>query len=240
MELQNATVAVTGASSGLGKAFAIALVNEGAQVFGLARSEEKLNTLREALGDRFVPVVCDVREEKSVEKAFQTILKASGGRLDALVNNAGLGQFGPVSSLETDAWDVQMETNLRGVFLCTRAVIPAMEAQNKQAGFGGHIVNIASVAGLVGNAGLSAYNTTKFGLRGFSEALMKEVRDSGIRVTCFYPGSIATEFAQVAGTTGSANPMRAEDIAATLVHVLRAPDNYLISEVVMRPLRPKG
>ena len=240
MQLQNATIAVTGASSGLGKAFAVALVAEGARVFGLARSEEKLAVLHDALGERFTPVACDVQDEKQVEKAFAAMLKATDGRLDALVNNAGLGQFGPVAGMDVAAWDVVMETNLRGVFLCTRAALAPMKAQNKAGGFGGHIVNIASVAGLVGNPNLAAYNASKFGLRGFSEALMKEVRGDGIRVTCFYPGSIATEFAQTAGTSGSGNPMRAEDIAATLVHVLRAPDNYLISEVAMRPLRPQG
>ncbi len=240
MQLQNAITVVTGASAGLGKAFALALVNEGAHVFGLARSKDKLDALHQTLGDHFHPVACDVTDEKAVEKAFETIHKEGGGRVDVLVNNAGLGVFGPVASLTAEEWDTQMATNLRGVFLCTRAALPPMKAQNKKGGFGGHIVNIASVAGLIGNPQIAAYNTSKFGLRGFSEALMKEVRDDGIRVTCFYPGSIATEFAQTAGSSGSNNPMQAADIAATLVHVLHAPDNYLISEIVMRPLRPKG
>lgn len=239
MNLQDKVAVVTGASAGIGLVFSKALVEKGAIVFGLARSVEKLAALQDELGDRFHAVPCDVREADQVQAAFETILSEEG-RLDVLVNNAGLGKFGSVDDLPLDHWQVQMDTNLTGVFLCTRAAVPAMKKQNAESGFGGHIVNIASVAGLVGNPQLSAYNTTKFGLRGFSEALMKEVRYDGIKVTCLYPGSIATNFANVAGTSGSPNPMQAEDIAKTLVHVLEGPDNYLISEVMMRPLRPRG
>ncbi len=244
MDLADKIVVVTGASEGLGAAFSRSLVAQGSRVFGLARTQSKLDALRDELGEAFVPVVCDVRDQASVDGAFERVA-GEAGRLDVLINNAGLGRFGPVDadaddSVGLDAWDLQMETNLRGVFLCTRRALGPMKEQNAASGFGGHIVNVASVAGLVGNANLSAYNTTKFGLRGFSEALMKEVRDDGIRVTCLYPGSIATDFAASAGTSGSSNPMQPQDIAATLVHVLRAPDNYLISEVMMRPLRPRG
>lgn len=237
MDLRNKVAVVTGASSGLGAAFARALVAEGAHVFGLARRVLKLSALQEALGPSFHPVACDVREESDVKAAFEAVL-TEHGRVEVLVNNAGLGRFGPLDALSAEDWDAQFDTNLRGVFLCTRAALPAMKRQNAATGFGGHIVNIASVAGLVGNANLAAYNATKFGLRGFSEALMKEVRNDGIKVTCVYPGSVDTAFAAVAGTTGSRNPMTADDIAATVIHLLATPDNYLISEVVMRPLRP--
>ena len=92
----------------------------------------------------------------------------------------------------------------------------------------------------MGNAQIGAYNATKFGLRGLSESLMKEVRGDGIKVTCVHPGSIETEFFDAAGISISANPMTAKDVASTVVHVIAAPDNYLISEVMMRPLRPAG
>jgi NAD(P)-dependent dehydrogenase (short-subunit alcohol dehydrogenase family) len=157
-----------------------------------------------------------------------------------LLNNAGLGQFGPVDDLPLDEWDVQMDTNLRGVFLCTREAVPTMREQNEDSGFGGHVVNVASIAGLLGNPNLTAYNASKFGLRGFSEALMKEVRDDGIRVTCIYPGSIETNFFDVAGVEMTDNPLQPEDVAATVMHVLESPANHLISELVMRPLRPRG
>lgn len=239
MDLKDKVVLVTGASSGLGRVFSEALVGRGARVFGLARRRERLDALREALGERFHPLVGDVRLEDDVARAFETVHREAG-RLDALINNAGLGKFGPVDRLSVDEWDLMMETNLRGVFLCTRAAVPVMRRQNEASGFGGHIVNIASVAGLIGNPNISAYNATKFGLRGFSEALMKEVREDGIKVTCLFPGSIATEFFQVAGVDLTSNPMQPEDVAATVLHVLETPDNYLISEAVMRPLRPRG
>ncbi len=239
MELHDKVAVVTGASSGLGLAFSRALIDRGAHVFGLARSAERLEQLRDELGQRFHPIPCDVTDEAQVAHAFEAV-EREAGRLDVLVNNAGLGKFGPVDELPLNHWAAQLDTNLSGVFLCTRAAVPSMKRQNAKTGFGGHIVNIASVAGLVGNPQLTAYNATKFGLRGFSEALMKEVREDGIKVTCIYPGSVDTGFAGVAGSRGAPNPMQPEDIAATLVHVLEGPDNYLISEVVMRPLRPKG
>jgi NADP-dependent 3-hydroxy acid dehydrogenase YdfG len=208
-------------------------------VYGLARRLEKMGPLQAELGGRFHPVQADVREADQVASAIANVLDTEG-RIDVLVNNAGLGQFAPIDELELDQWNVQIDTNLTGVFLCTRAVVPAMKAQNAASGFGGHIVNIASVAGLVGNPRLTAYNATKFGLRGFSEALMKEVREDGIKVTCIYPGSIATDFSSISGSGGSLNPMQPSDIAQTLIHVLETADNYLISEVMMRPLRPRG
>jgi NADP-dependent 3-hydroxy acid dehydrogenase YdfG len=239
MDLQNRTVVVTGASSGLGAAFARALIDKGATVFGLARRKERLDELQAAAGKAFRPVVCDVGAEEDVARAFEFIHKNSD-RVDVLINNAGLGRFGALDDLSVEDWDVQMNTNLRGVFLCTRAVLGTMKAQNAAHGFGGHIVNIGSVAGLLGNPKVGAYNATKFGLRGLSESLMKEVRQDGIKVTCVHPGSIETEFFSAAGVPISANPMTAADITSTVLHVIEAPDNYLISEVMMRPLRPAG
>ena len=196
---------------------------------------DRLDALQESLGDGFHPVACDVTVEQAVGDAFAPL-----SQVDVLINNAGVGRFGPVDEQSSADWVIQMDTNLTGVFNCTRAVVPRMKAQNARTGFGGHIVNIASVAGHVGNANLSAYNATKFGLRGFSEATMKELRDHGIKVSCICPGSVATGFGRKAGSRGAAQPMQPEDISATVLHVLEASDNYLISEVVMRPLRPHG
>lgn len=239
MDLTDSVAVVTGASSGLGTHFSRALIDRGAIVYGLARSDDKLNTLRDDFGEPFRPVPCDVREEDQVRDAFDRI-RTDGDRIDVLLNNAGLGQFGPVDDLSVEDWDVQMDTNVRGVFLCTREVVPVMRQQNEASGFGGHIVNVASIAGLLGNPNLTAYNASKFGLRGFSKALMKEVRDDGIRVTCIYPGSVETNFFDVAGVEMTDNPLQPEDVAATVMHVLESPANHLISELVMRPLRPRG
>ena len=235
MNLSQKVAVVTGASSGLGSEFARQLIQHGCKVYGLARRFERLKLLQLELGSEFFPIECDVTDESSVKDAFNGL-----NQLDILINNAGLGRFSPVDSQSKIDWDVQMDTNLTGVYLCTRTAVPLMKAQNQQTGFGGHILHIASVAGLVGNANLSAYNATKFGLRGFSEATMKELRGDGIKVSCICPGSVETEFASIAGSQGAPNPMQPEDIASTVIHVLQAPDNYLISEVVMRPLRPRG
>ncbi len=239
MDLTDSVAVVTGASSGLGTHLSTSLIDRGATVYGLARSTDKLEALQNDLGDAFRPLSCDVRDEDAVADAFDTVRDESG-RLDVLLNNAGLGQFGPVDDLPLDDWDVQMDTNLRGVFLCTREAVPTMREQNEETGFGGHIVNVASIAGLLGNPNLTAYNASKFGLRGFSESLMKEVRDDGIRVTCLYPGSIETNFFDVAGVEMTDNPLQPEDVSATVMHVLESPANHLISEIVMRPLRPRG
>lgn len=236
MQLTDKIAVVTGASSGLGAQFSRDLVQRGARVFGIARRQERLEELETELGDRFTGIVCDVRFEDAVAAAYEQI----GDRVDILVNNAGLGKFGAADEVSMDTWDMQMDVNLKGVFLCTRAAIPIMKRQNEASGFGGHIVNIASVAGLMGNPNVSTYNVTKFGLRGYSEALFKELREDGIKVTCLFPGSIETEFFDHAGIQISNNPMMAVDVSSSVLHVLEAPDNYLISEIVMRPLRPRG
>ena len=238
MNLQNKVAVVTGASRGLGLAFAEALAGRGATVYGLARSADDLAEIESDLNGAFHGIPCDVRDRAAIRAAFEQV-GAEAGRCDVLVNNAGLGRFDAVDALSEADWDAMMDTNVTGLFLCTQAAVPMMKAQNAAHGFGGHIVNIASIAGLLGNPSLSGYNASKFAVRGFSEALMKELRDDGIKVTCIYPGSVGTHFRDESGGVGSANPMRAEDVAATVIHVLEGPDNYLISEVVMRPLRPK-
>ena len=121
MDLTNKVAVVTGASSGLGLTFARALVARGAQVFGLSRRHEKLEAIRDELGKGFHPLPCDVTDEVQVKMAFEAV-EREAGRLDILINNAGLGKFGRVEELSVDHWTVQMETNLGGVFRCTREV----------------------------------------------------------------------------------------------------------------------
>ena len=238
MDLQDSVAVVTGASQGIGLATARALVASGARVAGLARSKDRLETLAETLGDAFTPVVCDVTDAEATQKAIDAVAEDLG-RIDVLVNNAGLGRFDPVDELSVDDWDVQVDTNLSGVFHCTRAAVPHMKAQGETRGkdqTAGFIVNVASVAGLVGNPNLSAYNATKYGLRGFSDATMKELRPFGIKVSCLYPGSVATHFGDGAGTSPNPDAMSPESIAGTILHVLQAPHGTLISEVVLRPM----
>lgn len=235
MDLHGTVAVVTGASKGIGLATARRLVDAGAHVVGFARSEDDLRRTAETLGDSFTPVVCDVTDADATKTAIDGVA-SEHGRLDVLVNNAGLGRFGDVDALSLDDWNAQVDTNLSGVFHCTRAAVSHMKAQGEARGAdetGGFIVNVASIAGLIGNPQLSAYNATKHGLRGFSDAIMKELRPYGIKVSCLYPGSVATHF-------GDSDPkptaMSPESIAETIHHVLAAPHGTLISEVVLRPM----
>ncbi len=237
MDLTDKVAVVTGASSGIGLAFSSYLADRGAAVYGFARGLAGLQEAAEAIGEAFHPLQCDVRDEEAVEAAFDEIV-SEAGRIDVLINNAGLGIFGPVDAMAMDDWNQQIQTNVTGVFLCTKAAVPHMKKQNEASGFGGHIINIASIAGRIGNPNLSAYNASKFAVRGFTESTMLELRDDGIKVTGVYPGSIRTNFSSGGGS--STHPMTVDDIAGTVMHILETDDNYLISEIVMRPLRPKG
>jgi len=235
MNLKSKIAIVTGASSGLGAEFSKSLVEKGALVYGLARSTDKLEQIRERLGETFIPVTLDITKPREVddwvEKSFN-----NGHQPDVLINNAGLGYFANVEDLELNKWHQMMDTNLSGVFYLTRLIVPLMK-QNEAVC---HIVNIASIAGLMGNPQISGYNATKFGLRGFSESLFKELRYDGIKVTCLFPGSIATSFFQNTDNVDvHPNMMKAIDIAKTVSFVLETSDNYLINEITMRPLNPK-
>ena len=211
MDLHHSVAVVTGASRGIGLATSRALVAAGARVAGLARSQDQLDQLSETLGAAFTPVVCDVTDADAVKKAIDGVADDLG-QIDVLVNNAGLGRFGPVDELPVDDWNVQVNTNLTGVFHCTRAAVPHMKRQGEARGAdatAGFIVHVASIAGLIGNPNLSAYNATKHGLRGFSDATMKELRPFGIKTCCVYPGSVDTGFASDAGHSSSPNAMSA-------------------------------
>lgn len=240
MILKNKHAIVTGASSGIGAELCRALISKGATVHALARRADRLQALHQELGERLVPVPLDVTDYQALEawimNTFHTDVSAptdSNNVPHILVNNAGLGYFGTVDALPPEQWDTMMQTNLTSIFRLTRLIVPLMKQNNEVT----HIINVASVAALIGNPSISGYNATKFGLRGFSEALMKELRNDRIKVTCVYPGSVATEFFDEHGGT-HANMLRSSDLANTLVHVLETPDNVLIDEITIRPLIP--
>lgn len=189
MNLNSKIAIITGASSGIGAQFSKDLVERGATVYGIARSTEKLNKLHELLGASFKPVTLDITKPEDVQNWVNSTF---GPKYlpDVLINNAGLGYFANVDGLNLDEWHKMINVNLSGVFYITRLIVPHMKENENVT----HIINIASIAGLMGNPKISAYNATKFGLRGFSDALYKELRYDGIKVTCFFPGSIATHF----------------------------------------------
>ena len=235
MDIKGKIAVVTGASSGIGAEFSRKLVTHGATVYGLARSKDRLKDLQEELGDRFNPVKMDVTEYGSVENWVNKTFSDDHSP-DILINNAGLGLFGPVDELPMDDWQTMIDVNLNGVFYLTRTIVPLMKASGTHS----HIINIASIAGLLGNPDISGYNATKFAVRGFSESLFKELRYDKIKVSCMFPGSIATSFFDNAGGMDThSNMMQPEDVADTLMHLLKTPDNMLINEITMRPLNPK-
>jgi len=234
MNLHGKVAIVTGASSGLGADFSRQLIEKGSTVFGLARRKERLDELHQELGDAFTPVVLDITKEQDVRdwvtETFTQTLP------DILINNAGIGKFGAVDKLSSADWHTMINLNVNAIFYMTSSVTPLLKRNNEVC----HIINIASIAGKMGNPNISGYNATKFALSGMSDALMKELRNDGIKVTCMYPGSIATEFFSHSGGELHDRMMQSNDVATALINVLEMPDNFLIDEIVMRPLFPKS
>src|SRR6476469_2940220 len=190
--LSNKIAAVTGATKGIGYAIAESLAREGAAVAlcGLSQqtAEAAAHELSKRTGAKVVGLGVDVRDQNRVSEFFRLIDEKFGG-LDILVNNAGLGIFAPVAELTFDAWRETLETNLSGVFYCCKEAIPRLRRRG-----GGSVINISSLAGKNPFAGGSAYNASKLGLNGFSEAMMLDLRYDNVRVSYIMPGSVSTEF----------------------------------------------
>jgi NAD(P)-dependent dehydrogenase (short-subunit alcohol dehydrogenase family) len=227
---------VTGGSRGIGRGIVEALLADGWRVHLCSRSPESVETalgeLRGQFGDRVQGKAVDVRSQEEVDGFVQGVLSAEG-RIDCLVNNAGLGRFGPVHELTGDQWREVLQTNLDGAFYFLRAVAPAMKELGK-----GWIFNIASLASKNPFAGGAAYNASKFGLLGMSEAAMLDLRQFGIRVAAILPGSVNTEFG-MRNDKDNSWKLQPEDIASMVLHLLSYPENALPSLVEMRPARPQ-
>ncbi|MDT0294223.1 SDR family oxidoreductase [Mesonia ostreae] len=234
MHIQNKIAIVTGASSGLGRAFSKSLIEKGALVYGLARTEKVLQELKQDLKEKFIPVVLDISEEKKVEEWVTTTFSKENIP-QILVNNAGLGSFHKIEETSFKEWSGMINSNLNGMFLITAAIVKLMKTTAEVK----HIVNIGSVLGKVGRPESVAYCTTKFGVQGFSAALLKELREDHIKVTCLNPGSIATDFFKTSGIEAHQNMLQPKYLAHTLMHILETPDNMLIDEITVRPLNPK-
>ena len=230
MDLTGKVAIVTGVSSGIGRATAEALLARGAAVAGWGRrAPEDLDH------ERFLFFACDVRDEHAVAEAFTNTQRELGLEIHVLVNNAGLGIFGPVDGFQSEDWHAMFDTNVNGLFYCTRAALPQLKKQGE-----GHIINIASLAATAGTASLAGYCATKYAVRGFSDALFKEVRPDGIRVTCVMPGSVETNFnGKEPGPEPDPTKMQPEDIAAAIVDIIEAPQRTMISEIQLRPTNVK-
>jgi len=236
MDLNGKIAIVTGGTRGIGRAIAESLIRAGGRVAITARNEEELATTMAQLNQigpgRAATYVCDVRNYDQVKSVIGTIGKDFGG-LDILVNNAGIGLFKSVESTSVDEFRAVLETNVFGVFYCCHEAIPLM----KQRG-GGYIINISSLAGTNAHAQMATYNASKFGLNGFSEALMQEVRHDGIKVSYIMPGSVNTEFGGDEPDDQKSWQLQPDDIARVVMDLLAYPDRALPSRVEIRPSRP--
>ena len=229
--LEGKVALVTGGNRGIGRGIVEALAAEGATVALTARSGPAAEQAAREVGGGTLGFACDVRSQEQVERLFRRLDETAGGP-DILVNNAGIGIFGPVAEMAPEDWRATLETNLNGPFYCCREAVPRMRKRG-----GGYIVNISSLAGKNPFANGAAYNASKFGLNGFSEALMMEVRYDGIRVSYLMPGSVATEFGR-GGQEKTDWALTPADVAGVVLDLLRSPARALFSRVEMRPSQP--
>lgn len=236
VDLQGKTAVVTGGSKGIGYAVAESMARVGGNVVICARNAEEVERAARQLDDlgggRVVGIPCNVRSYEEVKGLVDRTMDEFDG-LDILVNNAGVGRFGAVDELSLEHWSQVIETNLNSVFYACHEAIPHMKRRG-----GGWIINIASLAGKNPFAGGAAYNASKFGLVGFSEALMLDVRQHGIRVNYIMPGSVATYFDDHTPSEADAWKIQPEDIAELIMGLLAMPERTLPSRIEVRPSRP--
>ena len=226
---------ITGSTRGIGLEIARALASSGADVAVSARSVDDVRRVADevaGLGDgRALGIACDVRDPEACRRLIDTAAERLG-RLDVLVNNAGWGHFAPIDELSIDEWRLQIDTNLGGVFYCSRAAVPHLAATGD-----GWIINIGSLAGRHAFAGGTGYNASKFGLLGMTEAMMLDLRHRNIRVSLIMPGSVNTGFR---GQDARHDwKLQGEDVAQAVTDLLAYPGRALPSRIEMRPSRPR-
>ena len=235
--LAGKTAIVTGATRGIGLAVARALLERKVTVVLCARNpvevEHTVASLRGSFGNNVSGIGCDVSNPDSVKSLFDH-LKRTYETLDILINNAGVGLHRSVDEMTVEEWNATLSTNLSGVFYCCHEAIPMLK------GKGGYIINIGSLAGKHASAGSAAYCASKFGLVGFTESLMQEVRYDHIRVSLIMPGSVNTSFGRGGGEDPSNTwKLVAEDVAEVVVNALEMEPRALPSQIELRPSEPK-
>lgn len=224
---------VTGGSRGIGKAIAIKIAELGADIAICGRDGEKLDAAAKkirAISERVFWQKADVCRRVEIEKLVSAV-ESELGPIGILVNNAGVGLFGPAHEKSEEEWDRVLGTNLKSVFLVSRAVVPSMI----RAG-GGDIINISSLAGRNTFAGGGVYCASKWGLQGLSGCMAEDLRDLGIRVSVICPGSVATEFSG-RGSKDPAKTLQPEDVAHAVAAVVTQRAGSFMSEIQVRPLR---
>jgi 3-oxoacyl-[acyl-carrier protein] reductase len=232
--LEGKLAVVTGGTRGVGLAIADALLDSGVEVAICGRTEESVAKALKELGRngrKPAGKAADVSKPEDVRAFFEFVDGQFGG-LDILVNNAGVGIFSSVAETSLEAWNTTIGINLNGAFYCSREALPRLLKRG-----GGSIVNISSLAGKTAFAGGAAYNASKFGLNGFTEAMMIDHRYDSVRVSNIMPGSVATLFNP--GGAPAEWKIAPEDIAGIVLTILRMPERTLISSVEVRPLKPK-
>jgi len=234
--LTDKVAVVTGGTRGIGRAIAERLLLEGASVAFCGRSSDAVaraaDELAKATGGKVYGEAADVSKPDQVRQFFQSV-DAHFGSLEILINNAGLGIFRRVADLSIQEWGQMIDLNLSGVFYCCREALPRFNNRN-----GGYIINISSLAGKNAFSGGAGYNASKFGLNGFSEALMLDHRYENVRVSYIMPGSVDTKFGT--GTSAQADwKIAPADVADVVISLLRMPERTLVSRVEMRPLKPR-
>jgi len=234
-EIKNKVALITGGTKGIGYGIAVAMIKENMNVAvtgrtedGTKKAEMELNKIGpgEAIG-----IASDVRDIISLENTVSTIL-STWGKLDVLIANAGVGHFGSILDLTPEIWNETIDINLTGVFNSAKACIPALKETK------GYIITIASLAGTNFFAGGSAYNASKFGLVGFTQAMMLDLRHEGINVSTIMPGSVATYFNNHVPNENDAWKIQIEDIGQMVVDLLKLDPRTLPSKIEVRPSKP--
>ena len=238
MDIKNKIALVTGAGKGIGRAIAIALAKEGANVVIASRTGKDLQSLSRAIGDvgrKALPIETDVTRESQIKALIEQAVAKFGG-LDILINNAGLGRFRRIENLETKDWDDMFEVNMRGLFICTREALLHLKKKSESM-----IINIASIASKNFFVGGGGYAATKWGVLAFSKCLMLEERNNGVRVIAICPGSVDTRFFShpTATKPDVERILQPEDVAQTVVEAIKLPQRAMISEIEIRPTNPK-
>ncbi|MBD2561533.1 MULTISPECIES: SDR family oxidoreductase [Nostoc] len=241
-KLEDKVAIITGASSGIGEATAIALAAEGAKVVIAARRSDRLEAVAkriESSGGQALPIVTDITDETQANNLIQKA-NAELGRVDILVNNAGIALTGNIDGGNTSDWRRMFDVNVFGLLYATHAVLPIFKAQS-----GGHIVNISSVAGRLARAGVGIYNATKWGVNAISESLRQEVLKDNIRVTIIEPGLVETEInnhvtdpvakKNVEERIKAITPLQSEDIARAIAYAVTQPPHVNVNEILIRP-----
>jgi NAD(P)-dependent dehydrogenase (short-subunit alcohol dehydrogenase family) len=226
---------VTGGTKGIGFAIAEELAKAGANVFVCARDQAEVASAVEQLSSFGLAAgtTCDVRDEVQVKTMLASAADKLGG-VDILINNAGVGYMSKtVEEMQGDEFRQTLETNLFGVFYACHYAIPMMKNRG-----GGYIINISSLAGQNAHPKMAAYNASKFGLNGFTEALMQEVRHDNIKVSYICPGSVNTYFGGDTPTDTKAWQLQSEDIAQVVIDLLQMNERALPSKVEIRPSKP--